>query len=143
MGTSGSEISGAITIAEAATQWPDERREKLKFWADRTSVHLQDLGFWHLQFYQRERGEVATASEIDAVVDALLALLAAIGLGGEVRLYYRPLCQEGQITAAEIKALPEAVRRCIQKLQQEISELGAGNERMKNQIRRTNWGRSR
>jgi hypothetical protein len=143
MGASVSEISGAMTIAEAATQWPDERREKLKLWVDKTGTRLQDLGIWHLQAYERERGEVATASEIDAEVDALLALLATIGLGDEVRLYYRPLCQEGQVTAAEIKALPEPVRRYIQKLQQEISDLRAGNERMNNHIRRTNWGRNR
>lgn len=143
MGASGSEISGAMTIAEAATQWPDARREKLKFWTGKIDVRLQDLGIWDLHSYQRERGEVATSSEIDAEIDALLALLATVGLGDEIRLHYRPMCQDGEITAAEIRALPEHARRYIQKLQREISELGAGNERMKNQIRRTNWGRSR
>lgn len=92
---------------------------------------------------QRERGEVATSSEIDAEIDALLALLATVGLGDEIRFHYRPLCQDGEITAAEIRALPEHARRYIETLQGRISELGAGNERMKNQIRRTNWGRSR
>lgn len=143
MGTSSSEISGAMTIAEAAAQWPDERREKLKFWADKSDVRLQDFGIWDIHSYQRERGPVATSSEIDAEIDALLALLATVGLGDEIRFHYRPMCQDGEITAAEIRALPEHARRYIQKLQQEISVLGAGNERMKNQIRRTNWGRSR
>ncbi len=143
METSDRDISGAMTIAEATDQWPDERREKLKLWAGKSDVRLQDLGIWDLHSYQRERGEVATASEIDAEIEALLALLATAGLGDEIRFHYRPLCQEGEITAAEIRALPEHARRYIESLQERISELGAGNERMKNQIRRTNWGRSR
>ncbi len=98
-----------MTIADAVVQWPDERREKLKFWVDKTGTRLQEIGLWHLRSYQWERGEVATASEIDAEIDALLALLATVGLGDEIQLYYRPLCQEGEIAAAEIKALSETV----------------------------------
>jgi hypothetical protein len=51
MGTSSSEISGTTTTAEAAAQWPDERREKLKLWAGKCDVRLQDLGVWDIHSY--------------------------------------------------------------------------------------------
>jgi hypothetical protein len=97
----------------------------------------------HIVTYQKDRCEEATASQVDAEVESLLALLKQIGLGGEIDRYHRPLSETGELTPAEIRALPEPVRKYIDKLKQEILVLEAEKERMTNRIRRTNWGRSR
>jgi hypothetical protein len=130
MSTKKEEIVGTMTIKEAAANWKDPRRQHLKRWGETFGVPLQELHPGHVVTYQNDRGDETTAAQVDAEVSALLALLKQIGLGGE-------------ITAAEFKALPETTRKYIEKLRQEIYNLQAGNDRMANRIRRTNWGRSR
>jgi len=93
--------------------------------------------------YQRDRGKEATAAQVDAEIDALLALLKQIGLGEEIEHRYQPLGEAGELTEADVNALPEPVRKYIDKLRREISQLQAGKSRMENQIRKTNWGRAR
>jgi hypothetical protein len=80
---------------------------------------------------------------VDAEVGAIIALLKQIGLGDEIERLNQSLADAGEITIAEFNALPEPARKYIEKLRREICELEAGKYRMENQIRRTNWGRSR
>jgi hypothetical protein len=87
-----------------------------------------------------DRGQEATASQVDSEIDALLALLKQVGLGDEIRRYYQPLGEAGEITQAEFNALPEPVRKYINKLKREILDLHAQKGRMEDRIRRTNWG---
>jgi hypothetical protein len=136
-------LVGTMTIQEALPHWSDPRREQLKYWGETFQVRLQDFHNGHIQTYQEDRGEQVTASQVDTEVDALLALLKQLGLGDEILLYYRSLTERGEITASEINALPATVRRYIDRLKREISNLQAESERMKNQIRKTNWGRTR
>ena len=136
-------IIGTMTIREAAALWSDPRRQYLKRWAETFGVPLQELHPGHIVTYQKDRCEEATASQVDAEVESLLALLKQIGLGGEIDRYHRPLSETGELTPAEIRALPEPVRKYIDKLKQEILELEAEKNQMSNRIRRTNWGRSR
>lgn len=143
MTVSDNEIAGTMTIREAAAHWSDPRSEQLKRWAETFGVLLQDLHLGHVRTYQKDRGEEAPASQVDAEIDALLALLKQIGLGDEIERYYQPLGEAGELTPAEINALPEPARKYIDKLKQELSNLRAESARMKNQIRKTNWGRSR
>jgi hypothetical protein len=97
----------------------------------------------HVVTYQKDRGEETTASQVDVEVEALLALLKVIGLGGEIERRSRPLAETAELTPAEIRALPEPMQKYIDKLKQEISDLEAASERMESRIRRTRWGRSR
>jgi hypothetical protein len=136
-------IVGTMTIREAAVLWADPRSELLKRWAETFGVVLQELHPGHVVTYQNDRSDETTAAQVDAEVSALLALLKQIGLGGEIERRNRLLGDAGEITAAEFKALPETTRKYIEKLRQEIYNLQAGNDRMANRIRRTNWGRSR
>jgi len=136
-------IVGTMTIREAAALWADPRREHLKRWGEAFGIPLQELHPLHAVTYPRDRGEEATASPVDAEVGALLALLKEIGLGAEIERYIRPLGETGELTPAEIRALPESARKYIDKLKQEISDLEAANDRMQSRIRRTNSGRSR
>jgi hypothetical protein len=137
------EIVGTMTIREAAALWADPRRNHLKRWAETFGVPLQELHPGHVVTYQKDRGEEATASQVDAEVESLVALLKQLGLGGEIDRYVRPLSESGELTPAEIRALPEPARKYIDKLKQEILELEAEKEQMSNRIRRTYWGRSR
>jgi hypothetical protein len=92
---------------------------------------------------KKERDGKVIASQIDIEVAALLALLKQIGLGDEIAHVYQPLSKAGMLTSVEIDALSEPVRKYIGDLKEEISHLLTENERMKNQIRKTNWDRSR
>jgi hypothetical protein len=132
-----------MTIREAAARWPDPRKNNLKRWAETFGVPLQELHPGHVVTYRKDRREETTSSQVDAEVEALLALLKQIGLGSEIERYNRPFGETGELTPAEIRALPEPVQRYIEKLKQEISDLEAANDRMESRIRRTNWGRGR
>jgi len=137
------EIIGTMTIKEAAALWADPRREHLKRWGETFGVPLQELHPGHVVTYQKDRGEEATASQVDAEVGALLALLKQIGLGDEIERRNQSLGDAGEITIAEFNALPEPARKYIDKLRREVNSLKAGNDRLESRIRRTNWGRSR
>jgi hypothetical protein len=136
-------IVGTMTIREAAALWSDPRRQHLKRWAETFGVPLQDLHPGHVVTFQKDRGEETTSAQVDTEVAALLTLLKQIGLGGEIERRNRPLSEAGEITPAEIRALPEPAQRYIERLKQEISDLESANDRMESRIRRTNWGRSR
>jgi len=135
-------IVGTMTIREAAAHWSDPRKDHLKRWAETFGVPLQELHPGHVVTYQKDRGEETTASQVDTEVEALLALLKQVGLGGEIERYNRLLAETAELTPAEIRALPEPARRYIDKLKQVISDLEAANDQMESRIRRTNWGRS-
>jgi hypothetical protein len=132
-----------MTIGEAAVNWADPRGEHLKHWAETFSVRLQDLHIGHIQTYQRERGEQASGAQVDIEVDAILALLKLIGRDEDILPYYQSFTQARELTPSEINALPEPVRKHIDKLTQEISELKSQGDRMTNRIRKMNWGRTR
>jgi hypothetical protein len=136
-------IVGAMTIREAADRWPDPRRELLKRWTETFGVTLGELHPGHVVTYQKDRGEETSASQVDAEVEALLALLKEIGLGGEIERYNRPLSEAWELTPAEYRALPESARRYIDRLKEKIADLQAQRGQMENRIRRTNWGRRR
>ncbi len=95
MSTKKEEIIGTMTIREAAALWSDPRRNHLKRWAKTFGVPLQELHPGHVVTYQKDRGEEATASQVDAKVESLLALLKQLGLGGEIDRYNRPLSESG------------------------------------------------
>ena len=143
MSTRKEEIIGTMTIKEAAANWEDPRRQHLMRWGETFGVPLQELHPGHVVTYQKDRGEEVTASQVDAEVGALLALLKQIGLGDEIERRNQSLADAGEITLAEFNSLPEPARKYIDKLRQEINDLKAGNDRLENRIRRTNWGRSR
>ncbi len=140
---SNNEIVGTMTIHDAAAHLSAPQIEHLKHWAETFLVPLQDLHIGHVLTYQKERGREVIASQVDVEVAALFDLLKQIGLGDEIARSYQPLCETEMPTSADIASLPEPVRKYIGELKQEVSHLRTENERMKNQIRKTNWGRSR
>jgi hypothetical protein len=136
-------IVSTMTVREAAPLWSDPRRDNLKRWAETFGVPLEEFHPGHVATYQKDRGEEVSAAQVDAEVEALLALLKYLGLGSEIERYNRTLSEAGELTPAEFRALPESAQKYIAKLKEEISDLEAANDRMESRIRRTNWGRSR
>jgi hypothetical protein len=57
--------------------------------------------------------------------------------------YFSVPPNEPHLTKEEIETLPSNVARYIEHLQKELAALRFENDKQKNQIRRTNWGRSR
>ncbi len=143
MSTPCTEIIGTMTIREAAAIWQDPRGEQLRHWAEAFGVQLRDLHLGHIRSYQEQRGGQVTGAEIDVEVEALLALLKQIDPGSEIFRYYPSFAETGELTAAELRGLPEPVRRYVGKLEKELSDLRADSEQMKKQIRKATWGRSR
>ena len=92
------EIIGTMTIHEAAALWSDSRCVQLKRWVETFGVPLQELHPGHVVTYQKDRGEEVTASQVDAEVGALLALLKQIGLGDEIERGNRFLGESEEIT---------------------------------------------
>jgi hypothetical protein len=140
--TSNNNIVGTMTIQDAVAHWSELQNEHLERWAETFLVPLQDLHIGHVRTYQKERGGEVIAAQVDIEVAALRDLLKQAGLGSEIARSYQPLCEAEIFTDSEIAALPEPVRKYIDKLKQEVSHLRIENDRMKNQIRKTNWGRS-
>jgi hypothetical protein len=143
MSTHGNQIVDTMTIREAAARWTDSRSEKLHYWAETFGIALKDFHAGHIRTYQVDRGEQVAASQVDAEVGALLALLAELGLDQEVQRYNHSLEDASEITTADFKSLPVTVQTYIEKLRKKISDLEAANYRMENRIRKINWGRSR
>jgi hypothetical protein len=136
-------IIGTMTIREAAEQWSDPRSGLLKRWGETFGVQLQELHPGHVVTYQKDRGEEVGTFQVDAEVAALLMLLKQLGLGADIEHYNHPLSETGELTPAEIRSLPEAAQKYIDKLKRDIADLSAANNSMESRIRRTNWGRSR
>lgn len=135
-------IVGTMTIGEAFPLWSDPRQELLNRWAETFGVPLKELHPGHVVTYQRDRGKETTSSRVDAEVGAVLALLRELGIGVEIERYNRPLSGAGELTPAELCAMPESVLKYIDNLKHEILNLQARCYRLENRIRRTNWGRS-
>jgi hypothetical protein len=143
MPTSRTEIVGTMTVGEAVPNWPDPRSGHLKYWAEAFGVCLQDLHIGHIRTYQQERGTQVAGAQVDIEVDAVFALLKQIGLGDDILAHYQSFTQTGNLTPAEISSLSAPVRRYIDKLIREISELRSDSQRKTNWLQRMNWGRSR
>jgi hypothetical protein len=70
-----------------------------------------------------------------------LRLLESVGLGEEIRRRYQPLRDPEELSPEERAALPERTLKYIEKLEGEIGELKARNDRTQNRLRKANWAK--
>ena len=71
----------------------------------------------------------------------MLRLLESIGLGDEIRQRYQPLREPDELSPEERAALPERALKYIEKLEGEIKEFEAQNDRSQNRLRKAHWAK--
>lgn len=102
-----------------------------------------DFHVGHVITYRADRAKEVGTQTIDLEVDALLTLLRELHLGADIERHFTHGHTTSELTADEIESLPEQVRAYITEIKKELATLRRENDRLKNQIRKTNWGRSR
>ena len=73
-------VSGTMTIKEAAAVWKDPRADFLERWGDMFDVRLEDITQYHLMKYQVQRYSESPQSIVDVEMRSLIALLKYAGL---------------------------------------------------------------
>ena len=135
--------SSTMTIQEAATHWRDSKSSYLKRWGETFGIRLMDFHVGHVITYQAERAKEVATQTIDLEVDALLTLLRELHLGADIERHFRHGQTASELTTDEIESLPERVRTYITEMKNELIGLRSENDRLKNNVRKANWGRSR
>lgn len=135
--------SSTMTIPEAATHWRDPKSPYLKRWDETCGIRLMDFHVGHFITYRSERSKEVATQTVDLEMDALLTLLRELHLGAEIERYFRHGQTAAELTTDEIESLPERVRAYITEMKSELIGLRAENDRLKNKVRKANWGRSR
>ena len=135
--------SSTMTIQEAATHWHHPKSAYLKRWGEIFGIRLIDFHVGHVITYQTERGKEVVAATIHLEVDALLTLLRELHLGTDIERYLEQVRPTSELTTDEVESLPERVRTYIAEAKRELASLRSENHRLKDQIRKANWGRTR
>jgi hypothetical protein len=107
------QILKTMTVQEAAELWSDPLRNHLQKWEAEFNQPLEGLHAGHIITYQRERIREVGAGVVNLEVDALLGLLQQAGIGEEIRLHYRPLLEDIELTPEEMNSLPRHIRTYI------------------------------
>jgi hypothetical protein len=134
-------ILDTMSIRDAWPFIPARKQALLVHWADTFEVALADFHAGHFATYQHERLPQTSAQATQDEVPALLDLLHEQGLGKNI-----PTSQgnsDPSLGEEEFAGLPEQVREYIRFLRRQASYLQSQITQQDNQIRRSNWGRSR
>jgi hypothetical protein len=102
-----------------------------------------DFHVGHVITYRSERIKEVAVQTVDLEMDALLTLLRELHLGTDIEQHYRDADNTSELTQDEIKSLPERVRYHLTDMKRELASRRSENHRLKSQIRKTNWGRTR
>jgi len=135
--------SSTMTIQEAATHWLDPKSSYLKRWGETFGIRLMDFHVGHVITYRAERSKEVATQTIDLEVDALLTLLRELHLGADIERHFGHAHNSSELTVEEIESLPERIRAYITEVRKELAILRSENDRLKNQVRKANWDRSR
>ncbi len=134
-------IRGDMTVREALPFLPPGQQVNLQFWAEEFGIELREFHLGHIKTYESARVREAPLQVINAEVSTLLGLLDAVGAGGEIRRQYQPLAAPDELSPEERASLPEPALRYIEKLEGQLQELRARNDRTSNRLRKANWAK--
>lgn len=135
------EIRGEMTVREALPLLSPAEQINLQFWAEEFGIELREFHMGHVKTYESERLCVASRDVVNAEVSTLLGLLESVGAGEEIRRYYQPLREPDELSPEERASLPERVLKYIEKLEGELEELEARNDRTEKRLRKANWAK--
>ena len=138
------EITQEMTVRDALPLLSPAQQINLQPWADEFGILLREFHMGHIKTYEDLRLRVASREVVNAEVSTLLDLLESVGVGAEIRRRYQPLREPDELSPEERASLPERALKYIEKLEGELQELEARNERTENRLRRANrakWSR--
>lgn len=136
------EISAEMTVREALPLVSPGEQISLQYWAKEFGIPLREFHLGHIRTYEMQRLQAEPLLQVvNAEVSVFLRLLESVGLGDEIRQLYQPLREPDELSPEERAALPERVLKYIEKLQAEIEDLEARNDRTQDRLRKANWAR--
>ncbi|MBS1805470.1 MAG: hypothetical protein JST28_19075 [Acidobacteria bacterium] len=130
-----------MTVRDALPLLSPAQQINLQPWADEFGILLREFHMGHIKTYEDLRLRVASREVVNAEVSTLLDLLESVGVGAEIRRRYQPLREPDELSPEERASLPERALKYIEKLEGELQELEARNDRTKNRLRRANWAK--
>jgi hypothetical protein len=104
-------------------------------------IQLREFRLGHIRTYESKRGRETRLQVVNAEVSTLFGLLDAAGAGEEIRRLYQPQRAPDELSPEERASLPEPALRYIEKLEGELRELRARNDRTENRLRKVNWAK--
>jgi hypothetical protein len=134
-------ISADMTVREALKLLSPAHQINLQHWAAEFDLPLREFHLAHIRTYESERLRTESRHTINAEVSTLLDLLASAGVGDEILRLYLPLREPEEPSPAERASLPERVLHYIEKLEGDLKDLDARNDRTENRLRKANWAR--
>lgn len=108
----------------------------LRHWADSFALKLCAFHIGHIKTYESDRQREASLQVVNAEVSTLLSLLDSAGVGGEIEKRYRPLRKPDELSPEERAALPERVRKYIEKLESELQSTTTESGRTADRLRK-------
>ena len=135
------EITQEMTVRDALPLLSPAQQINLQPWADEFGILLREFHMGHIKTYEDLRLRVASREVVNAEVSNLLDLLESVGVGVEIRRRYQPLREPDELSPEERASLPERALKYIEKLEGELQELEARNDRTENRLRRANWAK--
>jgi hypothetical protein len=134
-------ISADMTVREALRLLSPAHQINLQHWAAELDLPLREFHLGHIRTYESERLRTESRHTINAEVSTLLDLLAAAGVGDEIRRHYLPLREPEELSPEERASLPERVLHYIEKLEGELKDHDSRNDLTENRLRKANWAR--
>jgi hypothetical protein len=136
-------ITAEMTVREALRFCSPAQQMNLRHWAESFGLKLCEFHIGHIKTYESERQREASLQVVNAEVSTLLSLLDSAGVGGEIKERYRPLREPDELSPQERAALPEGVRKYIEKLESELQRTNTESGRTADRLRKANWARWR
>jgi hypothetical protein len=137
----GGGVNAEMTFREALPLLSPAQRINLQHWAAEFGIPLREFHMGHIKTYESERLRAESRHVVNAEVSTLLSLLEAAGVGEEIRRHYQPLRDPDELSQEERAALPEQALKYIEKLEGQLAELRAQNDRTANRLRKANWAK--
>jgi hypothetical protein len=135
------EITQEMTVRDTLPFLSLAQQMNLRPWAEEFGIQLREFHMGHIKTYESLRLRVVAREVVNAEVSTLLDLLYSVGTGEEIRRRYQPLREPDELSPEERASLPGRALKYIEKLEGELQELEARNNRTENRLRKANWAK--
>lgn len=135
-------INAQMTVREVLPMLSPAEQISLQFWAKEFGIPLREFHLGHIRTYEIERLQAEPLLQVvNGEVSVLLRLLESAGVGEEIRNRYQPLREPVELSPEERASLPERALKYIEKLESQIEDLEARNDRTQDRLRKANWAK--
>jgi hypothetical protein len=137
------EVTLEMTVRDVLPFLSPAQQINLRPWAEEFSIQLREFHMGHIRTYEGLRLRAASRETVNAEVSTLLDLLESVGAGKKIGMCYQPLREPAELSPEERASLPDRAVKYIEKLECELQEFEARNQRTENRLRKTTgrWSR--